>query len=162
MLIPSALWEALLPAGRGWVEGFLKLLCNHFPATIENIGVNSGNNVEFCMARVTQSSLQIAVVEFQLVGGTRMTEWMNGHSNADEMLFCGRDNLCYKGTSKRLYRRNQGNHLFSFCLIWSKIHHISGEEQKILIPLHYTFHLCFCQRSKIIQFTLKRKLFKCY
>ena len=74
MLIPLTLCEALLPAGRGRVEGFLKLLGNHFPATIENIGVNSGNNVEFCMARVTQSSLQIAVVEFQLVGGTRMTE----------------------------------------------------------------------------------------
>ena len=56
------------------IEGALKLLGVDLAVLVQDVGIHAGNHVDLRMARVALGGLQVAVVQFQLVGGTGMTE----------------------------------------------------------------------------------------
>ena len=61
------------------VEGALKLLGVDLAVLVQDMGIHAGNHVNLRMARVALGGLQVAVVQFQLVGGAGMTEGMKDH-----------------------------------------------------------------------------------
>ena len=44
------------------------------------MSIHAGDHVDLCVARIALSGLQVAVVEFQLVGGAGMSERMKDDS----------------------------------------------------------------------------------
>ena len=56
------------------IEGALKLLGVDLAVLVQNVRIHAGNHVDLRMARVALSGFQVAVVQFQFVGGTGMTE----------------------------------------------------------------------------------------
>ena len=54
------------------IEGALKLLGVDLAVLVQDVGIHAGNHVDLRMARVALGGLQVAVVQFQLVGGTGM------------------------------------------------------------------------------------------
>ena len=56
------------------IESALKLLGVDLAVLVQDVGIHAGNHVDLRMARVALGGLQVAVVQFQLVGGAGMTE----------------------------------------------------------------------------------------
>ena len=56
------------------VEGTLKLLGVDLAVLVQNVRIHAGNHVDLCVSRIALSGFQVAVVQFQFVGGTGMTE----------------------------------------------------------------------------------------
>lgn len=56
------------------IKRFFKLLRIDLSILIQNMRVYLGNHVGFGMTRIALCRFQIAVVQFQLISGTRMTE----------------------------------------------------------------------------------------
>lgn len=61
------------------VKRTFKLLCIDLAVFIKNVRIHAGNHIDLSVARITLGSLQIAVVELQLIGGTGMAEGVKDH-----------------------------------------------------------------------------------
>ena len=77
--VPWVLPGMDLPKIRLGIEGALKLLGVDLAVLVQDMGIHAGNHVNLRMARVALGGLQVAVVQFQLVGGAGMTEGMKDH-----------------------------------------------------------------------------------
>lgn len=61
------------------IEGCLKFLSIDLSILVQNVSIDTGYHVDLGMTRIALSGFQIAVVQFQFVGGTGMTERMKDH-----------------------------------------------------------------------------------
>lgn len=61
------------------IEGCLEFLSVDLSILVQNVSIDTGYHVDLGMARIALGGFQIAVVEFQFVGGTGMTERMKDH-----------------------------------------------------------------------------------
>ena len=68
-----------IPQIRISIKGTLKLLGIDLSVLVKDVGVHFCNHVDFSMVRISLSSFQIAVVEFELVGGAGMSERVEHH-----------------------------------------------------------------------------------
>jgi len=59
------------------VESGLEFLCVDLTVFVQNVSVDVGDHVNLRMAGVTLSSLQVTVVQLQLVSRTGMPLWYN-------------------------------------------------------------------------------------
>ena len=56
------------------IESSLKFLSIDLSILVQNMSIDTGYHVDLGMARIALGGFQIAVVQFQLISGTRMTE----------------------------------------------------------------------------------------
>ena len=61
------------------IEGSLEFLSIDLSILVQNVSIDTGYHVDLGMACIALGGFQIAVVQFQLVGGTGMTERMKHH-----------------------------------------------------------------------------------
>ena len=61
------------------IEGSLEFLSIDLSILVQNVSIDTGYHVNLGMACIALGGFQIAVVEFQFVGGTGMTERMEDH-----------------------------------------------------------------------------------
>lgn len=54
------------PQIRIGIEGSLKFLGIDLPILVQNVGIDLGDHVDLCVARVALGGLQISVVQFNL------------------------------------------------------------------------------------------------
>ena len=69
------------------IEGCLEFLSIDLSILVQNVSIDTGYHVDFGMARIALGGFQIAVVEFQFVGGTGMTERMKERNRERESCF---------------------------------------------------------------------------
>ena len=73
--VPEAvLAEAYLPQIRIRIEGTLKFLRIDLAVLVENVSIDLCDHIYLCMSCIALCGLQIAVVEFQLVSRTGMSQ----------------------------------------------------------------------------------------